>query len=39
MEQVEDQILQIPEIVRKVDEILLHKSQEAIEAFQINLED
>ena len=39
MEQEEEQILKIPEIVRKVDEILLQKSQEEIEALQINLED
>ena len=38
MEQEEEQILKIPEIFRKVDEILLQKSQEEIEALQINLE-
>ena len=31
MEKAEDQIFQIPEIVKIVDEIILHKSQEALE--------
>ena len=39
IELAEDQILQIPEIVKKRDEIILHKSQETVEELEIKIND
>jgi hypothetical protein len=39
MEKAEDQMMQFPEILKIVDEIILQKLQETIKEFEIKLND